>query len=368
MDFDGIENISLYNFRSYRFLELPISSEFVVLTGENGAGKTNILEAISLFSSARGIRKAQLNELIHCGCSALSRWQISAKIRHGSNETYFSSSLSNGKRIGYIDETQVSSLRGFEDIMWLLWITPQVSEIFWGQSQIKRKFFDHLVTGISPHHYFRLKHVSKLQKERLHILQHNPHKTWLSTIESKLAALYVSIYEERIKFINLLQDTIQTHYPEILSPNVNCSGDFENSVLNAEYMGDVISERLEASRRLDTEKASTSYGVHKTNWNVLKNNQIDIENSSSGEQKLMLIILILSALRIYRENRTGVPILLLDDIMVHLDQARRQFLCSELQKLNTQVFLTGTDDSFFTPLRKNAQFIKVQNSICVTER
>ena len=369
VEFDGISALSLYNFRSYRFLELPISSQFVIFTGSNGAGKTNILEAISLFSSTKGLRKASTDELLFNECSSLARWNVNAKISIGANDVYVSTFVNNAKRSGTIDGTPITSLSKFEDIVWILWITPQVDQIFLSQTPIKRKFFDHLVSGMNPSHRVRLNYVTKLQKERLHILQHNPNKLWLDSIETQLADLYILIHEERMKFINSITEIITLYYGGILHPIINCTGSFENSIneQDEENVKDLILEKLQQSRSEDCLKNSTSYGPHKANWTVEKPNHISAENSSSGEQKSMLIVLILSSLRMFTTIKSGIPILLLDDFMVHLDENKRRLFACELQKLSAQVFLTGTDHSFFAGFEKTGQFIKIRESIVVRE-
>lgn len=365
MNFDGIKELSLYNFRSYRFLEFPISSRFVIFTGENGAGKTNILEAISLFSSTRGLRKAVIDELLFNDCSSLSRWNINARVSVGANDIYLSTFISNAKRSGTIDGATISSLAKFEEIIWILWITPQVDQIFLAQNPIKRKFFDHLVSGINSNHRFRLNYISKLQKERLHILQHNPDRLWLNSIENQLSDLYITIYDERTKFINTISGVMHEYYDNPLTPIISCTGNFEDAItgLNEEDIKNTILEKLSQTRTEDCFKSTTSFGPHKTNWVTTKTNHISAENSSSGEQKSMLIILILSALRMYQTVKSGVPLLLLDDFMVHLDENKRTIFAKELQKLTAQVFLTGTDQSFFACFSPCAQFVKIKDSM-----
>ena len=150
-------------------MDLDTDYKYVTLVGENGAGKTNILEAISLLSSTKGLRKASLSDLKHSGC--IGEWRVSAELStNGYVSTLETYSLS-GKRSGAIDGSHIKSLREFEKNLWFLWITPQMNDLLIGQSQIKRGFFDHLVTGIDAHHHFRLQYLKKLQKERLHILQ-----------------------------------------------------------------------------------------------------------------------------------------------------------------------------------------------------
>lgn len=367
MSFNGLTNLSLYNFRSYRFLDLPISSNFVVLYGDNGAGKTNILEAISMFSATRGLRKASLSELRFNSCNLLSKWSVDADVCLNNSITSLSTCVANDARVCKIDGSIMQSLTKFEEILWLLWITPQIDRILCEQSQIKRKFFDHLVEGIDPHHKFRIRHVSKLLKERMHILQNRHDKIWLESIENKIAELYIKINEKRRKFIELVNGIFTTCYTHLLFPHIDLEGDFEQAICGeCEFneQKDITKILLESSRADDRLRETTLYGVHRTNWYVGKNKDISADNCSSGEQKSMLILLILASLKVYESYRNGIPILLLDDLMVHLDDTKRYMFCEELKKLKTQVFLTGTDKAFFLGLQDNAQMINVKNSIC----
>lgn len=364
--FDGINRLSLQNFRSYRFLDLPIASQFVVLTGENGAGKTNILEAISLLSSTSGLRKAGLKDILFNGASSFAGWRIRADIVHRGDEVSLETYWNRDKRYGRIDSAPVTSLKRFEELVWLLWITPHIDSVLSEQPHIKRKFFDHLVSGLYPGHYTNLKQVGKLQKERLHILMNNPNKNWIAVIEKQLLPLYISIYNARKRFLELLNDELHTHYSDMLKPNISCDGSLERSLtdLDDTEFEHIILSAMESCRNDDSIKGVTNYSVLRTNWMVYKNDQLSVEHCSSGEQKSMLIVLIFAVLRIYQRTRSGIPILLLDDFMVHLDNNKRSLFIRELEKISAQVFLTGTDNSFFEGFQNNAQFINVRNSIC----
>lgn len=359
----GIKFVQLRNFRSYRFLDLDTDYKYVIFVGENGAGKTNILESISLLSSTKGLRKASLSDFKNTG--AIGEWRVSAELfANGYTSTLETYSLS-GKRSGAIDGSTIKSLGEFEKNLWFLWVTPQMNDLLIGQSQIKRSFFDHLVTGIDAHHHFRLQYLKKLQKERLHILQNNYDKNWLDAIELKIAELFVKIFDKRMDFLRILQNTFEAHRSDFLRPKIVCSGAVEDILAagTEERFFIKILDGLANSREKDIAFGITNFSVTRSNWQVFKNSET-AENCSSGEQKAMLISLILAAVRIYKSLRKEPPILLLDDIMVHLDKNKREILIDELKTLDVQVFLTGTDSYFFSHFNDDFRLISVRNSIC----
>lgn len=361
-----IKSIQLRNFRSYRFLNLNANADYIIFIGENGAGKTNILEGLSLLSSTKGLRKASMQELKNM--NSFGEWRVEVELEYEGYETGLATYSNNGKRLGTIDETSIKSLSEFEKLLWFLWITPQMNDIMIGQTQTKRSFFDHLVSGIDPHHHFRLQYLKKLQKERLHILANNYNKNWLDAIESKMAELFIKISEKRSEFLSILEKTLSDGNTNFLRPNIQCVGDVEKILLKTNEENGIIQilDALLASRLKDLELGITNFSVTRSSWLVSKNNDLSVENCSSGEQKAILISLILAAVKIYKKLRSGMPILLLDDIMVHLDENKRSVLIDELKKLKTQIFLTGTDDYFFKDFNENSKKIIVKNSICLS--
>lgn len=361
-----ILSLSCRNFRSYKRLALSFSSKFVVFFGQNGAGKTNILEAISLFSSDRGLRKAPIADLNTVDAQSCS-WNLELVVRNGSYNSFLSTYAPLGRRVAKIDNAVVGSLNKFEDEIWLLWVIPSMDNIFIEAASERRNFFDHLVSGYEKRHKQSLKKLNLLQKERLHVIFNRKDENWLDAIEKKIAEENIEITRNRLNFIQELEDTFDNYPSDFLRPKVSITGTIEqiyatNSEENAVLE---IASVLKRSRYEDAEKQTTSIGAQKTFWEV-RHEKTDFEaaNCSTGEQKAFLISLVLAALRIYKNTRGGVPVLLLDDLMVHLDKKRRQDLVNELISIDVQTFLTGTDADFFESLANIAQIYHVENSIC----
>ncbi len=364
-----VKKLVCRNFRSYKTLALNVSSRFVVFYGENGAGKTNVLEAISLFSSDKGLRKASISDLISNGSSA-SSWNLELLLEKNKYKTYLSTNIQNGRRIAKIDESIAQNLSKFEEMLWLLWVVPSMDNIFIDSISDRRSFFDHLVSGYDKEHKSNIKKLAKLQKERLHLLFNRNDKLWLKILEEKISEKNIEITKSRLTFIDLLHDSFKNHHSDFLRPIVGITGVIEdifekNNEENAQLE---IMHLLEKSRFEDSEKQTTNVSTQKSSWQAMHmKNNIKAENCSTGEQKAFLISLILASVRIYQKKRLGVPILLLDDLMVHLDSNRRESLIDELISLNIQTFFTGTDISFFQKITDIAQIYHVKNSICSHE-
>ncbi|GHT91098.1 DNA replication and repair protein RecF [Alphaproteobacteria bacterium] len=362
----GITKLTCKNFRSYRTLALNISSMFVVFHGENGAGKTNILEAISLFSSERGLRKAPVADLNCIGSSSAS-WNVELLLKKDDYKTQLSTNAQNGRRVARIDGTSASSLSKFEESLWLLWIVPGMDNLFINSMSDRRAFFDHLVSGYEKRHKSTLRKLADLQKERLHVIFHRKDESWLSILEERIAEENVKITKSRLEFIDLLHKVFDAHPSEFLRPIVSISGEIEKIYRTHSEEDSIleIMEILKRNRYIDSEKQTTSVSAQKSIWEARhRKTSLEAENCSTGEQKAFLISLVLAVFRIYKRTRTGIPILLLDDLMVHLDEKRRRDLATELTELNVQTFFTGTDRHFFKDILPISQVYHVEKSIC----
>ncbi len=355
------------NFRSYQALTLNFSSRFVVFYGKNGAGKTNILEAISLFSSDRGLRRASISDFTNFNAKS-EGWNLELMFKNeGGYKTFLETGLLNSRRFGKVDGEVTSSLSALEEFVWLLWITPSMDTIFIGSKTDRRNFFDHLVSGYDRKYKNRLKKIQNLQRERLSVLSYRRDESWLDILENKIAEESVYIARSRFEFVNQLNDVFANCDSNFLKPQVSIEGKIESltSINSDENAVLEISDLLKNFRNEDTEKQSTRISVHRSSWLAHhRKNHLEAENCSTGEQKAFLISLVLAVARIYQQSRRGVPVLLLDDLMMHLDKMRRKALIDELSVLNIQTFFTGTELYLFEDLKNIMQTFHVENSIC----
>ncbi|MDR3151703.1 MAG: AAA family ATPase, partial [Holosporaceae bacterium] len=224
--FSGITKLAGKNFRSYRVLALNFSSKFVVFYGENGAGKTNLLEAISLFSSDRGLRKAPLNNLNFIGSPAFS-WHLELFFEQNGYGTQLSTSAPNGRRLARIDGSGVPSLARFEELLWILWCVPSMDTLFIGPMSDRRSFFDHLVSAYDKRHKRNLRQLAELQRERLHVIFHRKDENWLRVLEEKIADGTLAVTKSRREFMELLLGTFAAYPSDFLRPIVGISGEIE---------------------------------------------------------------------------------------------------------------------------------------------
>lgn len=356
----------LRNFRSYQALSLNFNSRFVVFYGRNGSGKTNILEAISLFSSSKGLRKATMQDFVNFKTKS-ALWSTDLVISKNGYKTFLSTTAINGRRVAKIDGDTASSLSSLEEFLWLLWVTPGMNNLFIEARSERRHFFDHLVSGFSPHYKVQLKKVTALQKERLGVLSFRRDENWLNILEQQIAEESLTITKTRMDFLKLLHATFKEYESDFLRPRVRILGAIENIVENHSEENAIleIADALKSSRQDDFEKQTTNFSVHKTSWLAYHpKNQFEAENCSTGENKAFLISLILAVTRIYQKTKRGAPVLLLDDLMMYLDNTRRSALMRELIELNVQTFFTGTEDYLFRDMFKLSQMYHVENSIC----
>ena len=354
------------NFRSYRALTLSFSSRFVVFFGKNGAGKTNILEAISLFSSDRGLRKASISDFTNSD-TKFEGWNLELDSERNGYKTFLETGLISGRRFGKIDGALINSLSALEEFICLLWITPSMDTIFIGPRMDRRVFFDHLVGGYDKKYKNRLKKIQSLQRERLSVLSYRRDDSWLNILENRIAEESVFVAKTRFEFIEQLQKNFENYHSNFLRPNLITNGKIEKIVkLNRDEDAVLeIADVLKNSRNEDNERQMTNISVHKSSWLLYHpKNQLEAENCSTGEQKAFLISLILAVARIYQQSKRGIPVLLLDDLMMHLDKIRRKTLIEELLKINIQTFFTGTERYLFENLNDIAQFFHVEDSIC----
>ncbi len=366
---NGISSLSLINFRCYQNLRLLNLTQNVVLYGQNGAGKTSILEALSLLSATKGLRKAPNSEIRRKN-SGQAQWGVSAILNSHNEQTRvgIGGIPSNGEqKIAKINGDLVN-ISDIEKHIWLLWITPQTDRLFTEQMQIRRKFFDHLIKGINPKYHNLILQYKKLTSERLKGLQRQPiDETWLKIVEGKIAGISIEIIKYRLaycKALNELSEKCNTSFPkthiankeDVLADDIN---DYEELLLS----------ELKKHREKDKFTGNTNVGVHRCNWRVSFDGQrSNAENYSTGEQRVLLITLILLTARIYVAHRVGTPVLLFDDTTAHLDETNTNLFYEEITEIGIQTWSSGV----FRPkiseiLKPEFCFININSGVCTQE-
>ena len=362
-----ISSLRLTDFRSYTQLDLNLSDKPVVLFGANGAGKTNLMEAISFLSPGRGFRRAKMEDIARKHNGNISRaWGINAsidgvKISVGQVPEYPK------RRIVKLDGKPATGSK-LAGMITLMWLTPAQDRLFTGPAADRRKFIDRFSLIHSPTHGMSSLRYEKARSERNRLLSDGITDIgWYEALEKDMASYGAKIAQARAYTITRLVDEIESRSKKIendIFPKSTLSLDGEaeekfQSGLSFDDVEDFILEDLARNRPLDQRAGRTLRGVHRSDLRVrhaAKN--MNAEDCSTGEQKALLIGLILAHARAQSKLR---PILLLDEVAAHLDIDRRAALIEELTALNTQLFMTGTDASLFEAFKGRAQSFEVKD-------
>ena len=356
-----IKKISLKNFRNHKSLNLNLKNSSILIYGGNGSGKTNILEAISLLNQGKGLRKANIEnflnqEKIHSNEN--KTWGVNVDFVGPNGQFNIGTGLKkngfNKSRIAKVnsDYTPLSSLG---EILNISWITPQLCVLILSSMSEKRRFIDRLTMSIDSSHLNRVYKYNKLFRQRNKILmQPNSDKTWLDTIETQISELSISIIARRLDLLEELENLynielennhLTEHFPSV---GIIINGKIEKLLQEkpAIEVEDYIKSELKKSRS-DYELSVS--GPNNSTIEIF--NRIDNKNldtSSTGEQKLILISIILSHARLLNDKFNMAPILLLDDIIEHLDNKHRTALFLEVSKHKAQSWFTSTSMDAFS--------------------
>ncbi len=368
-----IQKLTLQNFRSYetQVLELPKKTH-IVLNGENGAGKTNILEALSLLAPGRGLRNAKISDIQNRAHLGGAPWVMSCNLDtdYGIIPIGTKYDRDKEKRLIKINGQIIRAQSELAQWLSCLWLTPQMDRLFLDDKSARRRFFDRLVFTFDPGHIGRLTRYENATRQRLKLLKDGQMEdSWLSGLESQMAETGIAICASRHLFCQKLQNAYQNatddeknNFP---SARLSIIGDIENkfnniSALDAE---DHFKKHLSNSRKADQNSGMTNYGPHRSDFSVtyIEKNMPAAE-SSTGEQKALLIGIILAHARLLKEEHNQAPILLLDEIVAHLDPNRRRILAEILANYSSQIWMTGTDQNLFEHFQTQSSFFSVSES------
>jgi DNA replication and repair protein RecF len=358
-----ISRLRLTGFRNYASAALDLDPRHVVLTGENGAGKTNLIEAISLLAPGRGLRRAGFDTLGIVGGDGL--WAVAASIetKFGPVDIGTGASPDSSARRVRINGANARSVEEMSEHVRVLWLTPSMDGLFTGPASERRRFLDRLVTALHPGHSGAVSDFEKIMRQRNRLLEDNGDPGWLSAIEVQMAELATAIHFARADSLAHLQalmakSVADTGFPEAL---LAITPFFEGQMPpTASGLEAALAGLWRESRGLDRAAGRTTSGPHRVDLEVTHAPKaMPAGLCSTGEQKALLIGLILVHARLVSQMTGITPILLLDEIAAHLDPLRRRALFDALERLGTQCWMTGTDPVLFADLGARAQYFTV---------
>ena len=369
----GVTRLVLTDFRNYRSARLDLDAGSrglpVVLTGPNGAGKTNLLEAVSFLSPGRGLRRARLGEIdrrpsaIEPGSSG---WAVAATIAIGQRPVRIGTGREpdgGERRVIRIDGDPARNQAALAECLGVLWLTPQMDRLFVEGPGARRRFLDRLVLGLDPAHAARVAAYEQAMRERARLLRDGPSDpAWLSALEDVMAQQGVAVAAGRRDAIERLDQVCAEADGVFPRARLQLIGVVEDwlgrmPALEAEER---FKAALAANRGADAAAGGAVLGPHRSDLAVTYADKgIAAENASTGEQKALLIAIVLAQAALQRATRGEPPVLLLDEVAAHLDEARRAALFEALTVLESQTWITGTDAALFAPLHGRARFLSV---------
>lgn len=365
-----ILRLTLTNFRSYRAATLSVDRDLVVLAGPNGAGKTNLLEAISFLAPGRGLRRATLEEVAFS--EGDGSWAVAGEIEGalglatlGTGITLPAEDFAPTRQCR-IDREPVSSAAAFADHLRIVWLTPAMDGLFAGPASERRRFLDRLVLAVDATHSSRVSALERSLRSRNRLLEEasaDPH--WLDAVEHETAEIAVAVAAARAETVRRLAAALAVD-KDTASPfpwaGIALDGAIENAIgaSPASELEDRFRATLRAGRARDAAAGRTLEGPHLTDLLVTHGPKgIAAGEASTGEQKALLVGLILAHAGLVAAMTGITPILLLDEIAAHLDPARRGALYERLAGVSAQVWMSGADPAVFESVASSAAWFEV---------
>jgi DNA replication and repair protein RecF len=374
----SVRRLSLHNFRNYHSASLETEAATIVLVGPNGAGKTNLIEAISFLAPGRGLRRATLNEVaFNEGDGA---WAVAAEIDGALGLVTLGTGIERpaedggaGQRHCRIDREPVGSAAAFADHLQVVWLVPAMDALFTGAPSERRRFLDRLALAVDAEHAGRVNALERSLRSRNRLLEDaRMDSHWLDAVEHETAELAVAVASLRVETVRRLESVLAARRNSAFpAAEIAIDGWIEELVPN--QPASEIEERyrsvLRDSRNRDAAAGRTLDGPHLSDLKVVyAGKNIAAAEASTGEQKALLIGLVLAHARLLHEMSGAAPILLLDEVLAHLDPTRRDALHAELAELGAQAWMTGADPAVFRETQSTAAFVEVRSGILSPRR
>jgi len=373
-----ITRLTLSNFRNYHAASLALDERPIVLYGRNGAGKTNLIEAISFLAPGRGLRRATLEEVaFHEGDGS---WAVAAEVDGALGLATLGTGIERASEDGAkvqracrIDREPVGSASAFADHLRVVWLVPAMDTLFVGAPSERRRFLDRLALAVDAEHAGRVNALERALRSRNRLLEDaRPDPHWLDAVERETAELAVAVAGVRAETVRRLVAVIAAGHGSDFPPAELALDGWMENLLPA-HPALEVEERYRAvlrdNRARDAAAGRTLDGPHLTDLVVrYAPKGIAASDASTGEQKALLIGLVLAQAQLIAEMTGLPPVLLLDEVVAHLDPTRRAGLHAELALLGTQVWMTGADPALFIEIADRAAMIEVRSGELALQR
>lgn len=372
----AVRRLTLTRFRNYAAASLDIDGAAVVLTGPNGAGKTNLLEAVSFLAPGRGLRRARLSDVDRLepngtsdgtaadGGAPTGTWAVAARVDGKTGAVAIGTGRdpdSDGeRRLVRIDGVPARSQTALGDHVTVSWLTPAMDRLFLEGASSRRRFLDRLVFAFDPAHSTRVNHYEHAWRERNRLIKDGVRDpAWFGALEDTLATTGIAVAAARASLVDRLNRVCAETEPPFPAAELSLDGTVDRWLAEAPALEveDRLRATLAAGRRPGSPEAE---GPHRTDLmvrHVPKN--APAERCSTGEQKALLVGVVLAHARLQSIDEGASPILLLDEVAAHLDDHRRTALFEAVLALGGQAWLTGTDRGVFAPIADRAQIVEV---------
>jgi DNA replication and repair protein RecF len=373
----AVSRIQLSEFRCYETLRLSLSGAPVVLTGPNGAGKTNLLEAVSLLAPGGGLRRAKLGDIARnvpaAPNGATRAWAVAADLETPDGAFQVGSGLDPAaleqgreRRAVRIDGQAQRGQAALGRVCAAVWLTPQMDRLFLDGPSARRRFLDRLVYGLDPDHSSRVAAYEHSLRSRAKLLKEGKgDDKWLASIEDSMVRHGIAVAVARADLLARLSRAGTMAIGPFPAARLALAGDLEDWL--EKYPAIEVEDRMRAAlrdgRSRDATYGGAIVGPQRSDllvWHDAKGQSAD--QCSTGEQKALLLSIIMANTRLQTKARGAGPLLLLDEVVAHLDAERRTHLFDEIVALGVQAWMTGTDRALFEGLDGRAQFFRVEDA------
>ena len=362
----AVRRLTMTNFRNYGSARVTVDERPVLLTGANGAGKTNLLEALSFLAPGRGLRGAALGEVARRGGTP-GTWSVAATLNGAGGPVEVGTGIAAGggdtprRRAVRIDGADAASQADLAHCVTINWLTPEMDRLFDSGASERRRFLDRLVGGFDRDHAARVGRYERAMRERNRILRDSGARgdaAWLGVLETAMAETGVAVAAARRSLVARLGAYCARAMGGFPAAALAVEGAVEEMLdaMPALAAEEGVRERLAALRSVDAEAGRATFGVHRSDLactHVARDRAAS--QCSTGEQKALLIRIVLAGAALHADERGSAPILLLDEVGAHLDRDRRAALFDAVLALGAQAWITGTEPEAFAALGDRAQ-------------